>query len=452
MNILDKSIAYLSPTKGAARAKARQQIKAYEAGVSSTSTHPFKRDKGSADTVVAVSGYNLRIKARDLDRNHDIVHGALDVLTQNIVGLGIRPEPQVKLVSGELADEVNEQLVELWKEWIKDPEVTGERDYYSSQRLKCRTWLRDGEVLQQYLSGNVPFLKHSGRVPYSIEMLEADYLPLHLSDLSRGIIQGVQKNAWGQATAYHLYKHHPGDIMNSNVLMTSAMKIVPADRIQHLKLVDRIGQTRGVTCLASVINRLNDVKDYEDYERVAAKVAASMTGYIKKGSPDLYDGAGTTAREMDFVPGMIFDNLRPGEEIGTIDPNRPNTNLTSFRDGQLRAAASGMGVSFSSMSKNYEGSYSSRRQENVEQYGTYGVLWHYFSERSERPNWERFALMAMAAGLIDAPTDLDMNSLDDVSFSRPTMPVIDPAKDANANKTNLEMQVTSKSEIIRGNG
>lgn len=450
-NVLEKSIATISPKWAANRAKARLQIKAYE-GAQIDRLHPSKRDKGSGDAVMSYSAYNMRNKARDMDRNNDLIHGALNVIEDNVVGLGIRPEPQVRLVSGELADEVNEQLVELWKDWIRSPEVTGEWDYYSAQRIKLRTLLRDGEFLQQYLEGNVPFLEHGTRVPFSLELLEPDFLPLILNAFDDGLVQGVKKNAWGRPVAYHLYKQHPGDIMNSTVLSSSAIKIVSADKIGHVKLVDRIGQTRGVTALSSVINRMNDIKDIEDYERVAAKVAASMTGYIKKGSPDLFEQGSTTPREMTFEPGIIYDNLQVGEDIGTIDTNRPNPNVVTFRDGQLRAAAGGIGVGYSSMSNNFEGSYSSRRQENLENHSHYGVIWHYFKERSERPVWERFALMAMTAGLIEAPSDVDVNSLDDVTFSRPPVMVIDPAKEANANKTDLELGITSKSAIIRSRG
>ena len=39
---------------------------------------------------------------------------------------------------------------------------------------------------------------------------------------------------------------------------------------------------------------------------------------------------------MKFRPGMVFDDLRPGEEIGMIDTNRPNPNLETYRSGQLK--------------------------------------------------------------------------------------------------------------------
>src|SRR3546814_16911546 len=71
---------------------------------------------------------------------------------------------------------------------------------------------------------------------------------------------------------------------------------------------------------------------------------------------------------------MVFDDLRPGESISTIDSNRPNPNLEIYRNGQLRAIAAPMRISFSTLSKNYNGTYSAQRQELVENFGAYGVL------------------------------------------------------------------------------
>ena len=124
------------------------------------------------------------------------------------------------------------------------------------------------------------------------------------------------------------------------------------------------------------MSRFEDVKDYEESERIAAKVAASMCAYIKKndaggmGSPLngtlVIDPNGAEVRELRMTPGAIFDDLLPGEEVGTIASNRPNPNAATWRKEQLRAAAGGVGVSYSSLSLDYNGTYSAQRQELIE--------------------------------------------------------------------------------------
>ena len=156
-------------------------------------------------------------------------------------------------------------------------------------------------------------------------MLEADYVPMGKQSSGPATInQGIEINAWGAPVAYHVLRDAP----ESAASITTATKRVAADRMLHLKNVHRIRQLRGVSVFASVLNRFDDLKDYEESERIAAKIAASMAAYIKKGAPDLYEpDADAEPRQMKFRPGMVFDDLKPGEDIGMIDTNRPNQNL-----------------------------------------------------------------------------------------------------------------------------
>jgi lambda family phage portal protein len=155
---------------------------------------------------------------------------------------------------------------------------------------------------------------------------------------------------------------------------------------------------------------------------------------------------------MRFRPGMIFDDLRPGEEIGMIDTSRPNTNLQAHRDGQLRAIAAGIGGSYSSISRNYNGTYSAQRQELIEQWTHYQSMTEAFTAQFVRPVWERFVALALASGLVKAPLELDMATLDDALFVGQTMPWIDPAKEAQANEILERNCYKSGPEIIRARG
>ena len=452
MKFIDNLIAGIAPGFAIKRMQARQSIKAFYEATKTTRLHTKRTDTRSADGVNKPALDILRTNARHLEENHDLAKGVLNVLVDNIVGLGIRPEPQVKTNDGEFATDVNQQLLDLWREWIRKPEVTWELDYYSAQRLMCRTWLRDGEVLIQHLEGNVRGLNHGTLVPYSLELLEPDFLPVALDDGIKNIVQGVEKDAWGRPKFYHIYKQHPGD--NGGMIVTQDTKRVNANRITHIKNMDRIKQTRGISIFASIYNRLDDIKEIEESERTAARVAAAMSGFIKKGSPELYvpPANGDDYREMDFVPGMIFDDLMIGEDIQSIASNRPNSQVNEFRNSQLRAAASGTGASYSSISKDYGGTFSSQRQELVEAHTHYGTLWHYYSEQETRPTYERFATMATTAGLIDITDDVDTDTLLDVGLSQPAMPWVDPVKEMKALREAIEIKVKSRSAAIRERG
>ena len=448
---LDRLIGWLSPAAAVRRAQARSVLAYYEAARPDR-LRKNRRATASANDDVQRAGVPMRQIARQLEQNYDLAGGVLSTLVVNIVGAnGIGVEPQPRQLDGSIHAPLARQLMELHQEWRKRPEVTGQHDWPSAERILARTWLRDGEALVQCISGQVPGLAHATRVPFSLELLEADYLPI---DLNQGsIVQGVELNTWGAPVAYHLYKADPSDSLAA--LSASATKRVPASRMLHIKLAQRIRQVRGVSVFASVLNRFDDLKDYEESERIAAKIAASMAAYIKKGAPDLFEpqpSEGASPRQMQFRPGMVFDDLRPGEDIGMIDTNRPNPNLETYRSGQLRAIAAGTGPTFSSVARKYDGTYSAQRQELIEGYAVYSTMAAEFIARVSRPVYEQFVAAAIASGAVQLPADVRPDTVLDATYMPPAMPWIDPKKEAEAWSILEDRCYASGPEIIRKRG
>jgi len=456
MSFYDRAIAGLFPDYGVKRLQARQVVAAYEAAKTSR-THKPRREGRGPSVSSGESAVSLREQGRYLEENNDIAKGALDILVARTVGMGIIPEFMVEDADGNLLDEVNERLSELYEEWCRHPEVTRDYDETAAQRISARTFFRDGEILTQHLVGSVPNLDHGSLVPYSYEMIEADQLPMDYNNVTPRIVSGVELNGWGRATAYHMLKGDPNDVGRIARFMNDT-RVISASRITHLKNTKRIRQVRGVSVFAVVLKRLQDINEIDETERVATRMAAAMAVYIKKGDPTLYSpsvnasGEPAEQREIGFEPGMVIDDLMPGEEIGSIDSNRPNNQLIPFKENQIRHLSGGIGVSNSSLSKNYNGSYSSQRQELVEQHDIYGVMWKYFVERGERPKIENFTRMAIAAGLVKIPPTAKQTTLLNVNFSRPAMPWIQPLQEANGWLKLKEGRIESTSEIIRSRG
>ncbi len=416
-----------------------------------------KSDRGSANRQLDAAWLPVVTRARDLDNNYDIGAGILDVLTDNVVGSGIAPEFQVMLKDGKPAKAVNDRLTKLWDDWIHVCDVTGEYDYYSMQRQLFRSAARDGESFCQMVVGTVPGLVYESEVPFALEALECDFVPIGKNDDARNIRQGIRHNAWGRPLAYHVFKKHPGDATSFD----TTTKEVPAQRMLHFKFTKRFHQSRGMSIFATVLNRLDDIKEIDENERVAARMSAAMAMYIKKGDSAQYEAPAAdgslgpngepTLRELEVVPGMIIDNLRPGEDVGSITSNRPNNALIPFRDSNLRGVAAGTKTTFSSISKNYDGTYSAQRQELVEGRRGYETLANAFVYRHCQPVTTMFVMSALAKGLLDL-RDVDMGTIYDASFAIPPMVWIDPLKEANANAVCEDRGWTSNSRIIRSRG
>ncbi|MDM0011980.1 phage portal protein [Variovorax sp. J22P168] len=459
MNLIDRCIAWADPRQALERARARTALAHYEAAQPSR-LRKKRSDNQSPNALVQRSAVALRAHARYLERNHDLTRGALRVMVNNIVGPGgIGIEPQPRRHDGTIHTEYAAALRKLHREWRLRPEVTGRMHAAQAERMVAYTWIRDGECFAQKVIGNAPGLVHGSALPFSLELLEPDFVPLEFNDAGRNIRQGVQVNAWGRATGYHVYKGDPRDA-GAWLLSPSALKLVPASSMIHVSTLDRLHQWRGVSEFASVLTRVEDLKDYEESERVAAKIAASLTAYVKRTSPDGYEAPSkkpgesddASARDLRMEPGMILDNLAVGEEIGLVDTNRPNPNLVSWRSGQLRAYAAGLGASYSSISRDYDGTYSSLRQELVEQWVHYAVLTDDFVGMYTQPVWQSIVAVANLSGVLRMPDDVDPSTADDCLFLGQSMPWIDPLKEAQAWLALTQAGFASEVEVIRRRG
>lgn len=446
MNPIDALIKPFAPAWALKRAHARAVLARYEAAQPSR-TRKNPADNGSGNSLTDGASETLRGQARHLEQNHDLARGILTCLVNNVVGAkGIGVEFQPKNLDGTVNKELADELNWYFTEWGRHPETTGEYNWAKTQRMMARAWFRDGEALSKSLAGKVPLLNHGSMVPYSLELLEADHIA-DINDPGRGIIQGVERNGWGKPNFIYLYDQHPGEATG----LKMKYRRVPAEDVDHLKMTDRIRQNRGVSIFAAVMNRLNDLKDYEEAERVAARISAAMAAYIKKGTPDMFV-EGDEDRTFEFAPGVVFDNLLPGEDVGTLQSNRPSQLLQPFRDSMLKAIASGSSSGYSTISKNYDGTYSAQRQELVEQWVNYAALSDEFVSGFVAPVVRRFIRMAVMSGTVKLPGTIDRDTLFDVDYLTPAMPWIDPKKEAEGHEANLNLRLTSPQKIIRARG
>lgn len=447
MNWMEKGIAALAPQWAARRMRAKLQIVNYEAALP-THLRKNKSERRSGNQAVQKAGRTLREQARYLDENHDMVIGIFDKLEERIVGAeGIMIEPQPLNADGKVNQAFADELRRRWASWSLKPEVTGTYSRPEMERLVLRTAVRDGECFGQLVRGKVNGLKHPNPngTAFSIEALEPDFVPFELNDIAKKIRQGIRTNAWGQPQGYQVLYDHPAEQAG----IKFRTKEVPADAMLHLAFRRRLHQLRGVTLIHGIINRLNDIKDYEEAERVAARIAACLGFYIKKNAVEDEDYESPTRREhLDIAPGMVYDDLAPGEDLGMISSNRPNVHLTDFRNGQVRMVAAGSRSQYSSVARDYNGTYSAQRQELVESWEGFAVLQNWFVAGWSRPVYREWLKMEMLNGLV-IPENLDMRTLFDAVYLAPVMPWINPVHETQAWKERVKGGAASTAQWIR---
>lgn len=462
MGRVEKFISKLAPNWALKRhynkLRLAQSQRAYES-VEISRLRRQRQDARSADQINNISVDKLRYNARYLDENHDLARSVLNTLVSQVVGTGLLSFPMVKDESGALMDDINERLETLWADWSHKPEVTHEYDWPKVQRLAARSWFRDGEVFAQLVRGDVPLLDHGTAVMLSLEMLEADLCPVGLNDSSAQIRQGIKKNTWGRPNTYYFYRNYPsegdGDSIITgipfNVSFTSLddVKGIIAQNILHLKHTDRIRQTRGVSIFSSVFTRLDDLKDYEESERMAARIGAAFAFAITKNID--YTGSDTPDpnrfRELDLAPGIIADNLQPGESMESLKNERPDNKITDFRANQLKAVAGGTNASYSELSKDFDGSYSSQRQELVTQNRHYKTIRNEFVATFVQPTWQAFVETCRDQALIDL-RGADPLTIFDAEHVGLGTPYIEPQRESEAAIKNVQAGFKSKTQVI----
>ena len=446
---MGRLIEAFAPRWALKRELARVAIERLYKAAAPSNARSSPTDWRSGDAVMDQARAKLRQWGRHLDENHDLTHSILNQLSYQASQLEI--EPRALNRSGAPAVAVNDALKKAWTTHRDQLDATGGMPWCVLSAITARTWLRDGEVFAQHLLGTST--AYAGALPYAVEVHEPDLVPFDLIQDNPRIVHGIEIDASGRPSAYHLYLKHPGDNVQG-VFTTDTMRI-PADQITHLKMSKRLGQRRGASVLAPAVTRLSDIADYEESERLAAKVASSLCAAITRGAdfvntPTALDAA-SGERPFELQAGMIFDSLAPGERVEVIDTQRPNQALGDFRKAMLRAATAGIGVSYSTATHDYDGTYSSQRQELVESRLMYDAMRAHYVAGFLRPVWRNFVQATQLAGLVRAAA-ADPDTLFDFEAIAPAQPWIDPAKEASADETSIRAGIESRYGIIRRRG
>lgn len=442
--------------KRAALANAQRLYNA--AGISQY--HPRRGDNRSGDAVMEHARDRLANWSRHLEENTDLAVGVLDDLTDRVVGTGITVEPMIRDRRGEPLAELNETVARAWADWSKHPEVSGVIPWGELQRVLFRSLMRDGEVLVKHLRG-VPTFNYRSPVPYVLDPLESDYLPFDpIAGTEAGgisITHGIERDAWGAITAYHLLKRHPGAYLIPLSPATLALDTdrYPADMITHLRTARRLGQLRGVSIFAPCIHRFQDLHDYEESERLAAKIAASFSAVIRK-APDMpgvltQQKTSTGERNLEMSPAMIFDDLLPGESVETISSNRPSNVLGEYRAQMLKGVSAGTGARYSTIARTWESSYSSMRQETVSLKPSAQRLQDYFVELGPRRVYETWVALAELSGTLDL-SRADRLTMFDADYRGPAEEWVDPLDETKADVLKIQHNLESRQAIQRKRG
>jgi len=431
--------------------------RAYAAAQNNRLTSDWVSQATSADSEVRGSIRMLRNRARQLVRDSDFAKAALRAVRNNVVGTGIRMQAQVRMQrGGRLADDINRRIEEEWDRWTsaKRCHCGGKLSWYDIQRLCITSMLESGEVFVRLVKQSFG----NSKVPLGLEIIESDLLDDDYNAIANNgneIRMGVEIDKWGRPVAYHFFDYHPGDYQFSYAQKAVKKRVrIPADDIIHLYLIERPGQTRGISAFASAIMRLRNLSGYEEAEIVAARASSSMMAFVKTPDQELFeDGTFDQESVLDFSPGSIR-RLAPGEEMQFFTPNRPDDAFTPFVQQMLRAVAAGVGCSYTQVSSDFsQSNYSSSRLELLETRTHYKTLQQYLIEALCEEVYEKWLEMAVLAGALDLPAfDSNPERYEEAKWIAPAAQFVDPQKEAAAYKELIRSGIMTLSQVVALHG
>ncbi|MBD5499086.1 MAG: phage portal protein [Lachnospiraceae bacterium] len=451
MGLIDSIVAAVSPVAAYKREVYRQAYdelrKNYDAGSYDGTNRNWRAINSSADQTDRYSRDNIRARARDLERNSDIMNSVIGAFKRNVVGGGYRI--QVKTDS----PEINKQIEMAWKKWCKKQncDVTGTQSLNQMIRMAVERKKVDGGIL---------FVKRytrEGVVPFQLQMIEVDELDtetVQAKKTGHKVAGGIEYDQFNKPVGYYIRQYDIDGYMRREPVYVEAKDVI------FYFTKKRPSQLREISDMSPTIPRIRDVNEFITAVSVKERIEACLAIFIKKTLPTTGIGRGTINTDEKRVsyegktisPGMIKE-MNVGDEIQTVNPSGQGNDATNFTKLQQRLVGAGQGISYEATSRDMaESTYSSARQGLIEDDLTYKEDKELLVEILDEI-YETFVISAVLCGVISIPRFWEEKDkyLEHEWIQEPK-PWIDPKKESEANMTALKTGQKTYKQIAAENG
>jgi len=428
--------------------------RSYKAAQSGRLFSDFVASSQSADSEIKAALQTLRFRCRDLARNDEYAKRFLTLIKTNVVGdRGVQVQVKAKNNDGSMDKPGNRIIENAWKAWARKGVCTvdGRFSWRDAQRFAAEVLARDGEIL-------VRLVNYQGNPQnFAIEFLEVDLLDEnHNETLKNGnkIRMGVEVDRFHRPVAYHLLTAHPGDNEYTSSLATRRTR-VSAEKMLHIFLPERAQQTRGVPWMAAAIAPLKQLNGMREAVLVNERVSAAKMGFFVTPSGDEFAGDDV---EDDYTPVIeaepaTFHQLPPGVDFKAFDPSSSANTFADFERAILRGIASGLGVSYASISNDLtQTSYSSIRQGALEDRDFYKVLHDFMIEHFVQPIFRAWLMSVMENGAIPIPPTRFDKFADNLEFRARGFAWVDPQREMNATAIGLNSGILTMQDVANQYG
>ena len=412
----------------------------------------FKGSNKSADAEIRWNLRDLRNRSRDLERNNEYARRYLQLLQTNIVGeSGFRLQLKGRNIDGTIDMAGNNIIEAAWDEFCRlgGPTVDGKMSMTDLDNHVIRGMARDGEVFLHIVNKN--YLRHG----IGVQIIEPDRVDEQMNETLKDgnqVRMGVELDSdTRRVAAYHVLVNNPGDYDYATTTTGGYRQRIPADRMLHIYVQERADQTRGVPWVVTAMPALKMLHGYREAELVAARVGAAKMGFFTSPAGDGFtaDGFEDTFTPLYDAEAGTFHQLPAGVDFKAFDPTHPTTAFADFEKAILRGIAGGLGVSYTSLANDLEGtSYSSIRQGALEERDFYKTQQRFMIEHFVDPMFRMWMRHVMDFALIpiNGPGKFEKFSLG-ISWRARGFQWVDPLKEINAAVVGLQNGIISHTDI-----
>jgi lambda family phage portal protein len=454
---------------------AKGQLAIYQAADRGRRNKDWRAPNVSANMAILGDAGTLNARSRQMVRDSWVIKSVVRAFARNVIGTGILPIPQAKDENGNLLAKLNKTLMLDFWEWAGDKQwcdAEGDQTFWQMQALaECERvtvgesfwiWCYEPHLLP---NGRLDLRKPVGLYLQAFEAEQLDGAKTRDAATGNVIRGGIELDARGRRVAYHVFTGHPNDYLTG---YKPESKRIDASRVLVNYRKDRVGQKRGVTELAPVLQKARDLARYDDAMLWRAVMEACIGAVITEenptGSGEGMGGilpreagdSGTTpsgASTIDFAPGMVA-RLAPNEKVEFSDPKTPGNNYAPYTEANLRAIGAGTGLAYGQVSMDFtKGTYSGQRQELLEVRREVEPLQELLAHNKALPVYKLWLALSIAEGRYEIRDfEASPRRYLDSDYVAVPMAWIDPEKEANAIEKLIKMKLADREEFTQQRG
>lgn len=443
MSWLDNAISFLSPEWGARRTAWKislDEMRNYDAGSNGRLNAGWRVINQSAEETDRWSRDSVRARARDLERNSDVMNSILGANKRNIVGSGIRLQAMTD------SEKLNDKIEKLWNQWCKPKncDVTGQQSFSQILRMMVVRKKVDGGILvvKRYVK--------NAQIPLQLQLFEVDELDSG-HDMTGRTVGGIEYNEYNRPVGYWFKQYQIDGTTEIDPVY------IPAKDVIFYYTKRRPSQIREMSDMSQTLTRIRDLNEFMTAVSVKQRVMACLSVFIKKTLPPVMGRQTVSPDKMSYdgkslTPGMIKE-LNAGDDVEVVNPTGQSADATSFAKLQQRMIAAGQGISYEATSRDMsETSYSSARQGLIEDELTFDEEYEQLTQVMDEI-YEAFLEACFTAGLLkNRGFWSDKEAFFAHEWIRQPKAWIDPLKEANATMTALKYGIKTFKQVSAESG